>query len=306
MMSFYKVLLTPCLCAVILAQTPAPAPKLAMPVSTPPDKVILTIGTEKMTAAEFDEFIESLPEQYRMAARGPAKRQLVEQLISLKTLSQEARRRKLDQSTSFKKQMAFQADNLLAGALFRDLAANIAVDEAAARKYFEDHKNEYEEVKARHILIRMKGSAMPVNGAKPELSEEEALAKAQSIRAKLTAGADFAELAKVESDDTTTGANGGDLGAFKHGQMVPPFEQAAFSLPVGAVSEPVKTQFGYHLIKVISHATKTMEEVRPEMELKLKPDLARQAVEKLRKEIKVEVDEGYFGPATPAAGAPKQ
>ena len=193
MMSFYKALLTPCLCAVILAQTPAPAPKLAMPVSTPPDKVILTIGTEKMTAAEFDEFIESLPEQYRMAARGPAKRQLVEQLISLKTLSQEARRRKLDQSTSFKKQMAFQADNLLAGALFRDLAANIAVDEAAARKYFEDHKNEYEEVKARHILIRMKGSAMPVNGAKPELSEEEALAKAQSIRAKLTAGADFAD-----------------------------------------------------------------------------------------------------------------
>lgn len=274
-----------------------------MPAATPPDKVILTIGSEKMTAAEFDEFVESLPEQYRMAARGPAKRQLVEQLISLKTLSQEARRRKLDQSASFKKQMAFQADNLLAGALFRDLSANISVDDAAARKYFEDHRNEYEEVKARHILIRMKGSAMPLNGGKPELTDEEALAKAKAIRAKLAAGADFAELAKVESDDTTSGANGGDLGSFKHGQMVPPFEQAAFSLPVGAVSEPVKTQFGYHLIKVESRTSKTLEEVRPEMEQKLKPDLARQAVEKLRKETKVEVDEGYFGPATPAPGA---
>ncbi|MEO7649738.1 MAG: peptidylprolyl isomerase, partial [Bryobacteraceae bacterium] len=224
-MSFSKVLLAPCLCAAMLAQTPAPqpvpapAPKPAAPAATPPDKIILTIGSEKMTAAEFDEFIESLPEQYRMAARGPAKRQLVDQLISLKTLSQEARRRKLDQTTSFKKQMAFQSDNLLAGALFRDLTANLTVDDATARKYFEEHKNEYAEAKARHILIRVKGSAMPLQGGKPELTDEEALAKAKAVHAKLVAGADFAELAKTESDDATSAVNGGDLGSFKHGQM---------------------------------------------------------------------------------------
>ncbi|MGI8988850.1 MAG: peptidylprolyl isomerase, partial [Bryobacteraceae bacterium] len=260
-----------------------------------------TIGNEKVTEAKYDQMVSALPEQIQASAKGPGKRQFVEQLIRLKLLSQEAEKRKLDTTPLVQQQLAFQRDNLLAGALYKDLMDNAKVDQAAARKYYEDHKSEYEQVKARHILIRAKGSPSPASSGGKELTDEEALAKARDIRQKLVAGADFAELAKTQSDDTGSGANGGDLGFFKHGQMVPPFEQAAFSLPIGQISEPIKTPFGYHIIKVEQKESKTFDEVRPEIEKKLRPELAKNEVEDLRKNANVTIDEGFFGPAPTAA-----
>src|SRR6266851_3005822 len=260
--------------ATLPAQVPAPKPKTPAPVKPPAaaapadgfDKVVLTVGDEKMTAAEFEKFIEALPEQYRAAAKGPGKRQVAEQLVSLKTLAQEARKRKLDKDPAYKAQLAFQAENLLAGILYRDLSTNLKLDEADVRKYYDGHPNEYERVKARHILIRTKGAPSPA--VKAELTEEEALAKAQALRARIVAGEDFGTIAKVESDDAGSGKNGGELDFFGHGQMVPPFEQAAFAAPVGQITEPVKSQFGYHLILVEKHETKTFDEVRGEIEKK--------------------------------------
>src|SRR5258707_13019981 len=172
------------LTAKVPAQKPKPPAAVNPPAAAPPadgfDKVVLTVGDEKMTAAEFEKFIEALPEQYRAAAKGPGKRQVAEQLVSLKTLAQEARKRKLDQDPAYKSQLAFQAENLLAGILYRDLPTNLKLDEAEIRKYYDDHKNEYERVKARHILIRVKGAPSPA--VKAELTDEEALAKAKVLR----------------------------------------------------------------------------------------------------------------------------
>jgi parvulin-like peptidyl-prolyl isomerase len=153
-------------------------------------------------------------------------------------------------------------------------------------------------VHARHILVRVKGSTVTPPAGKTELSDEEALAKAQDIRKKILAGEDFAALAKAESDDAVTGTKGGDLGVFKHGQMVPEFEQAAFTLPVGQVSEPVKTKFGYHLIQVVQ-GVKTFDQLRPEIEKRMRPDLARESVETLRKQVPVTMDDSFFGSAPP-------
>ena len=107
-------------------------------------------------------------------------------------------------------------------------------------------------------------------------------------------------IAKLESDDTGSGNNGGDLDFFGHGQMVPPFEQAAFAAPVGQITEPVKSQFGYHLILVEKHDTKSFDEVRPEIDKKIRPDLAKKAVDNLRKQAVVNIDESFFGPEQPA------
>jgi peptidyl-prolyl cis-trans isomerase C len=296
--------------SVLPAQTPAqtppptPAPKAEMPspakapaaAATSPDKVVLSVADEKMTAGQFQEFVDTLPEQYRSPA---ARRQIADKLVDLKTLAQEARKRKIDQKPAYKAQLAFQTESLLAGTVLREMSSNMKPEEAEGRKYYDAHKNEYERIKARHILIRFKGSPVPVREGK-DLTEEEALAKAKAVREKLVAGADFAALAKVESDDAGSGANGGDLDFFSHGQMVPAFEQAAFSLPVGEVSQPVKSQFGYHLIMVEKHETKSFDEMRPEIDKQLGPEMAQKAIEKLKSETKVQIDDAFFGPSEPA------
>jgi peptidyl-prolyl cis-trans isomerase C len=295
--------------ACVSAQTPAPTQPPANPPArvvitptspasaVPPDKVVLTIGDQRMTAGEFDQLVDALPEQVRAAARGPNKRQFAEQVVRIKILSQEAHKRKLDETPAVQRQIELQKDNLLANALFADMTANVKVDDATEHQYFEEHKSEYETVHSRHILIRMKGSPLTLRAGKQELTDEEALAKAQELRKKILAGGDFAALAKTDSDDATSGANGGDLGSIKRGQMVTEFDQAVFSLPVGQVSEPVKTRYGYHLIKVEQHDTKTFDDVKADLEKKMRPELARSAVENLRRQTPVILDDAFFGPA---------
>lgn len=266
-------------------------------MATPnPNQVVLTVGDEKITAAQYDALIAALPAQLQSAARGPQKRQFAERIIQLKVLAKEAERRAVDQNPTVKQQLAFDRENVLAGALYQDLVKNVKVDDQAVQKYYNDNKADFETVKGRHILVRFKGSAVPLRPGEKELTEEEALAKAQDLRKQLVGGADFATLAKAQSDDTGSGANGGDLGTFKHGQMVPAFETAAFALPVGQVSEPIKTQFGYHLIKIDSKESKNLADAKAEITAKLAPDVAKQEADDLRKKTPVVLNDAYFGP----------
>lgn len=259
------------------------------------DPVVITVGDESITKSEFERLIAALPDQMRATAQqGPGKKKIAEQVAELKSLAQEARKRGVDRTPEVKALIAFQADNLLANSLYREIATKIKPDEAAERAYYEQHKSEYDQVTASHILIRFKGSSVPLKTNQKDLTEEEALAKAQELRKRLLAGEDFAKVATAESDDSTASKQGGSLGSFTRGHMVPAFEQAAFSLPAGQVSEPIKTPFGYHLIKVESHAAQKFEDVRSAIEQKIKPELARKAVDEIRKQTPVTMNEAYF------------
>jgi parvulin-like peptidyl-prolyl isomerase len=282
------------------AAAPAPPP-------AEPNKVILTIGDQKLTEGQFDELISALPTQYQQYARGAGKRAFADQLAQVKVLYEEAVKQKLDQQSKMRDTLEYQRETVLAQAMFLEMQNNLKVDDAAVEKYYNEHKNEYEVLKARHILIRVKGAPMQGIPGKKELTDEEALAKAQEIRKRLVAGEDFATLAKAESDDSGSGAQGGEVGEFRKGMMVPPFEEAAFAAKVNEFTQPVKTPFGYHVIQVQSHVTKTLAEARPEIEKKLRPELARTSVEKLVKGTMVHMDDAFFGPAsaTPAPPAAK-
>jgi parvulin-like peptidyl-prolyl isomerase len=196
--------------------------------------------------------------------------------------------------------LAIQGDSYLANALAKRISDDTHFTELDLRSYYDAHKSEFEEAKGSHILIRFKGSSVPLKPNEKDLTPEEALAKAQDIRKQLLAGGDFATIAKAESDDAGTGAKGGDLGTFRHGQMVAPFDQAAFALPVGELSEPVRTQFGYHIIKITSHTSQTFDQAKAQIEKDLKPKLAKESLEQIKQHTAVTLNDAYFGPGGPA------
>ena len=126
-----------------------------------------------------------------------------------------------------------------------DIAPDITVSDEESRLYYEDNPEYFvqpKQVSASHILIM-------VEDQNNEQQKQEALLKIKLVQQKLRDGGDFAALA-IEYSEGPSSAQGGDLGFFQSGQMVPPFEEAAFSMKVGEVSDIVETRFGYHLIKV--------------------------------------------------------
>jgi peptidyl-prolyl cis-trans isomerase C len=275
------------------AATP-PAP----PPTVPPDRVVITVGETKITSAQFDDIIRLLPAQSQASARTTAgRKQFGDAIVRILALSDEGRRRKIDETAQFQMQVKFAVDNLLAGATAEAVNKDQKVDDAELHKYYDQHIKEFETAHARHILIRVTGSPSPLPTGKKEMSDAEALAKAQEIRKKLADGADFAALAKEESYDTGSGAAGGDLGTVHHGQMVAAFEQATFALKPGEISDPVKTQFGYHIIKVESKESKTFDEVKGDLEKRLQPTMTQKAVEDLVKKANPQMDPEFFSTA---------
>ncbi|MDF1608024.1 peptidylprolyl isomerase [Hoeflea sp. YIM 152468] len=197
------------------------------------DPVVATVaGVEihasELTLAESDldpQFAQMPAEQRRVAALAA--------VIDIKTLARKAEAEKLDQTDEFKKLMTFQRDRALHNALFRATVVDPVSDADIKARYDKEiaATPPEEEINARHILLK---------------TEEEA----RAVIAELDGGKDFAELAKEKSTGPSA-AQGGELGFFTKGRMVPEFEAVAFTLETGDYArEPVKTQFGWHVIKV--------------------------------------------------------
>lgn len=160
------------------------------------------------------------------------------------------------------------------------LRANIPQDEV--RKYYDEHIDRYklpDRAHVAHILFKTVG--------KTDAEVEEIRKKAEEVLKKAKSGANFADLAKQYSDDTTKD-KGGDLDWIVRGQTVPEFEQAAFSLPIGSVSDLVKTQYGFHIIKVMDRQnarTQSLDEVYPQILSALQEDRAQRTAENLSDQI---------------------
>lgn len=285
--------------ATIFAQTQPPAPAPGAPQAAPepqvdPNKVVIEVAGSKMTAGEFDAFLAALPPEVQAMAKGPAKRRIGEDLVKLKLLAAEAKKQNLDQTPQFKQQMELMRDNALAGALFSKLQGELVTD-ADVQKYYDENKTSFETVTASHILVG--------TGGQEGLTDEQAKAKAQELKKKLEGGADFAAIAKEASADPGSKDDGGALPPFTRGEMVPEFEQVAFSVEPNKVSDPVKTRFGYHLIKVNKREVTPLEEVKEEIVETLRPKKLETVVEELKKQANPKLDEAFFGPPLPAPPA---
>lgn len=205
----------------------------------------------------------------------PVRKQLLAQyLVELQLFAQAAKKAELDKTDDFKQLADYYRLRALRDIYFTEKIRD-AVTEADAKAIYDEQIGKMEpeeEVRARHILVK---------------TEEEA----KKLLKRIADGEDFAELAKKESQGPSA-ANGGDLGYFTQGRMVKPFADAAFALKIGEVSEPVKTEFGWHVIKVEDRRKREapkFEDVKDRVMASLIRAKLQETLAKLRQEAKVEI-----------------
>lgn len=222
----------------VLAQDAAPAAATPTPTPTPaptpaPDTVIATVNGVAITQGDVDFAARDLSQDMAQMPVEQRQAYVVSVLIDMKLSAKAAHEAKLDETPVFKQRLAYLNEQALRSAYYIDQLATMVTPETVKAKYdeFASKFVAQDEIRASHILVK---------------TEEEA----KAVEAELAGGAVFADVAKAKSIDPGA-SNGGDLGFFAKGQMVPPFEQAAFALTdIGQVSAPVKSQFGWHIIKL--------------------------------------------------------
>jgi peptidyl-prolyl cis-trans isomerase C len=264
------------------------------------DAVVANIGDQKITVSDFDRMLSLLDtEKQKVIEKNPQlKESVLTQFIQSMVISKLAKEKGFDKIAEVKNQMEFYKDNFLANLYIRrEVLDKISIPEEDLKKYYENHKDEFktpEMVKVRHILVKMNESA-------PEKDKKAAKKKAEDILEKIKSGEDFAKLAAEVSDDLGSKQKGGELGFFPRGRMVKPFEDAAFALKPGEVSGLVKTQYGYHIIKLEERKPAGIEpfdDVKKNIRQKLIQDQTKSKVvafiDKAMKDAKAEVHPEAF------------
>ena len=225
---------------------------------------------------------------------------LVQFMTDMILVSKAAEDKKIGDTPEFKAKLTFARKKLLMESVLQQ-TAKTAMTDAAMHKVYDDAVKTMageEEVHARHILIRA--------AAGDDKASKEAEDKIKAIIARLKNGEDFAKVAGETTEDPSGKATGGDLGYFTKEQMVPEFADVAFKLDKGQISEPVHTQFGWHVIKVEDKRKKpapSFDEVKPQIEQYVTRKAQADLVTKLRAEAKIEKMYTVATPAAPAAPA---
>ncbi len=291
------------------------------------DEVVAIVNGVEITRTVFEQQLEAQMQQYQAQGmqiddeqRSEIEEQLLDQLIARELILQDGRDRGIAPSdedvaaqleqikAQFPSEEAFEEalaqQNLTLEEIESDIAEQMVIEEIlqgdvlsdtqigeeAAREFYDDNPELFEtppQVRASHILVLTQDM--------DESEREEARARIDEIRSRIDEGEDFAELAREYSDDGTA-ADGGDLGYFSQGQMVPEFEEVAFDLDVGEISDIVETQFGYHIIHKTDESdagVQEFEEALPQIEQFLgqqeQQELFRNYIDELRDRADVEV-----------------
>ena len=262
---------------------------------------------------DFEEFVQGNP-RLQQQAQGAQRDEIKKQYGEFKVLADRARKDKIDQQDLTRIQVLIDRSQALAGAYMTDLQKNSdkLVSDGDVEQYFTDHPSEFDEVRVRHILISTQpppGSEEEGEGAKDKkdqpkpLTKEEAKKKAMALLERARKGEDFAKLAKENSDDPGSKDKGGEYDFFSKGRMVPEFDDAAFKLKPGEISEPVETQFGYHIILLEERRSATSAadpKIRQQITDKLKQEKLDARIEEITAASTVEVAENFDTTPKPA------
>lgn len=239
------------------------------------DPIFAVVNGEEIRKSTLDDARALLPQELQALPAHTLYPALMNQIINSVLIADEARRQKFHQNALMKRRLKRITDQILERAFLVEYIEKQMTEKALKESYNKlvDETKNQSEVHARHILVK---------------SEKQA----KDLIKKLRDGENFEALAKKHSTGPS-GANGGDLGYFRKGQMLPAFSKAAFAMKAGKFSKrPVKTQYGWHVIKVEGRRTAkapAIEEVREKLVSALSNDLGSDLVKKLRKNAKIDI-----------------
>ena len=254
------------------------------------DPVVAKVNGSEIHASDVALAEEELGPSLAQMDPATKKENVLSFLIDMKIVSKAAEDKKVENNEDFKKRLAFTRSRLLMDSLLA-VEGKAATTDEAMKKVYDDAAKQItgeQEVRARHILVE---------------TEDEA----KAVKAELDKGADFAELAKKKSKDPGA-ADGGDLGFFTKEQMVPEFSAVAFAMEPGKISDPVKSQFGWHIIKVEEKRNRKapdFDQVKGQIETYVTRKAQADYVAKLREAAKIERTDAPAAPAEAAKDAPK-
>jgi len=236
----------------------------------PPETILASFGGQTITLGEFNQIWEQVPEDYKLQLD---KSTALDQVISEKLLIQEANNMGLEKDNDVLEQIKKMTEQILVQALIqREILDKVAVSDEEVSEYYEKNKDSFTEKEQIHlynILVE---------------TEEEA----KVILEQLKAGGDFSEIAKEKSTGPSA-AQGGDLGYLTKGTVIPEIDEVVFALELEELSEVVKTDFGFHILKITEkkpETVRTLEEVKEEILQTLLPVKQKEAFDNLLEELK--------------------
>lgn len=253
-------------------------------------KVLAVVGKQKITKADIFAKISMLPPQFRTRYETPeGQKKLLEQTVKFSLLSQEAKRIGIDKRADVAQKIKEITDNIIIQELTKqEISDKVTATDEDIKKYYQENEEEFikpEKVKANLILFEVK------EADKPEVKKAKEQ-KARNALKKLKKGSDFEELAKALSEDKRTKKRGGSTGFFSKGKRKntygEKFEEKAFSLKPGAMSDVFEAKNGYYIIKVAdkkAQQKQTLDEVKSKIERRLKQNMQKEAYENYLEEL---------------------
>jgi len=279
--------------------TPSPAPAAA-PAS--PDKVVLKVGDQSITEEQIEKAIHALPPQAQNSLARQGKKPFGDEYVLMLVLSQEALSNHLDESPDYKETLALTRLKILAQEEYQQIVQRAVVTPEETSKYFAAHQNEFEELQVLQVTVRKKPEGS--KEGTPGFSPDEAKTRAEEIRQAFIAGQDPKQVAEKYQMANVVRVDSQPF-AIRRGQMRADMEKAAFDLPPGQVTELFDFGTALGFVKVVSHQPGDLKSATPKIESTLRQQKITSALDALKVNSKVWMDDSYFTSPTGQQGPPK-
>lgn len=272
-----------------------------------PNKVVATINGKQITARQALDLLNLLPPEQRKNVSNL--QALIQQLYMVTDLAKKAEAEKLDQQSPVKQQLEWGRDTVLAQAYVSKLSKDSNKGPADPHQYYDSHKQEFDRASVSGIVVAFNPPGTPASAGGPARTEDQAKQKADDIEKKLKGGAEFAAVARTDSDDSQSAPRGGELGTLSAATPNVPqdMKDVIFNkLQPGQISDPVRGPNAFYILKVNSRNQESFDQARSSIEQQLKADQERSTTQQVVSQYKLQVDDqNFFGsPTTASAKTP--